>query len=186
MPSETEFADLDARCRDQVGVASDNCGSRDSTSSLVGLRIASAGKGMPDELVKSRVLTGETPTEWIGSLASRYEALLRASRAISPYREPVALFRALASELQHAVTFDYLGLFLYDESLNKIQMPVLHVVNGPGVAIPADLRPEETIPGGFITINTPWLSCMHVTNAASLGLWRFTGDVGFSPQSCFL
>jgi PAS domain S-box-containing protein len=100
---------------------------------------------MPDELVKSRVPTGETPREWIGSLASRYEALLRASRAISSYREPVALFRALASELQHAVTFDYLGLFLYDESLNKIEMPVLHVVNGPGVAIPADLRPEETI-----------------------------------------
>jgi PAS domain S-box-containing protein len=145
MPWDTEFANLDAGCRDHVGVASDNLGSRDRSSPLVGLRTASAGEGMPDDLVNSRVPTGETPREWIGSLASRYEALLRASRAIGSYREPVALFRALASELQHAVTFDYLGLFLYDESLNKIEMPVLHVVNGPGVAIPADLRPEETI-----------------------------------------
>ena len=100
---------------------------------------------MPEELVKLRVLTGEMPTAWIGSLATRYEALLRASRAISAYREPVALFRALAGELRNAVKFDYLGLILYDESLNKIEMPVLHVVHGPGVEIPADLRPEESI-----------------------------------------
>ena len=143
MPWDTEFANLDAGSREHVGVASDNVGSRDASSPFAALR--TAGEGMPNELVKSRAPTGETPREWIGSLASRYEALLRASRAISSYREPVALFRALASELQHAVTFDYLGLFLYDESLNKIEMPVLHVVNGPGVAIPADLRPEETI-----------------------------------------
>jgi len=145
MPWDTEFADLDAGCRNHVGVATDNVGSRDSSSLPVGLRTASASEGVPDKVVKSRVLTGETPREWIGSMASRYEALLRASRAISSYREPVALFRALASELQHAVTFDYLGLFLYDESLNKIEIPVLHVVNGPGVAIPADLPAEATI-----------------------------------------
>jgi PAS domain S-box-containing protein len=145
MPSDTEFADLDAGCRDHVGLVSDNVGSGDSSSLPVGLRTAGAGQEMPDKLVKSRVLTGEISREWIGSMASRYEALVRASRAISSYREPVALFRALAGELQHAVTFDYLGLFLYDESLNKIEMPVLHVVNGPGVAIPADLRAEETI-----------------------------------------
>jgi PAS domain S-box-containing protein len=139
MPSESEFGGvyLDAGCRNQVGASSDNVGNRESSSPLLGLRTASAAEGMPDELVKSR---SESP-----SLASRYEALLRASRAISSYREPVALFRALAGELQHAVTFDYLGLFLYDESLNKIEMPVLHVVNGPGVAIPADLRAQETI-----------------------------------------
>jgi PAS domain S-box-containing protein len=145
MASETEFADLDAGGRHHVRVASDNVGSRDSSSLPVGLRTARAGGGPPDKLVKSRVLIGKTPREWIESMASRYEALLRASRAISSYREPVALVRALACELQHAVTFDYLGLFLYDESLNKIEMPVLHVVNGTGVAIPADLRAEETI-----------------------------------------
>ena len=132
---------------------------------------------MPDELVKSR---GESP-----SLVSRYEALLRASRAISSYREPVALFRALASELQHAVTFDYLGLFLYDESLNKIEMPVLHVVNGPGVAIPADLRAQETITWWVYHNQQPVLSRTHLRKVVSLESWRFTKDAEFSPRSCF-
>ena len=145
MPSDTEFADLDAGCWDHIGSASDNAGSGDSCSLPVGLSTAGAAQQMQDKVVKSRVLAGEISRERIGSMASRYEALVRASRAISSYREPVALFHALAGELKHAVTFDYLGLFLYDESLNKIEMPVLHVVNGPGVAIPADLRAEETI-----------------------------------------
>ena len=100
---------------------------------------------MPEQVLKSHVLAGPVTTEWAGSEAGRYEALRRVSRAISSYREPAALFRALADELQNAVRFDYLGLILYDELLNKIEIPVLHVVNGPGVAVPADLRPEDTI-----------------------------------------
>jgi formate hydrogenlyase transcriptional activator len=100
---------------------------------------------MPEQVLKSHVLTGSMATEWSGSQAGRYEALRRVSRAISSYREPTALFRALADELQNAVRFDYLGLILYDELLNKIEIPVLHVVNGTGVAVPADLRPQDTI-----------------------------------------
>jgi PAS domain S-box-containing protein len=95
--------------------------------------------------VKARLLDDAKPTEWIESVAGRYEALLRASRAINAYREPAALFRALAGELQDALKFDYLGLILYDESLNKIEMPVMEVLNGSGVTIPADLRAEDTI-----------------------------------------
>jgi PAS domain S-box-containing protein len=79
------------------------------------------------------------------SLTNRYEALLRASHAINAHREPAALFRALAGELRPAVKFDFIGLFLYDVSLNKIEMPVLEVVNGAGLALPDDLRAEETI-----------------------------------------
>ncbi len=78
-------------------------------------------------------------------LTNRYEALLRASRAINAHREPASLFRALASELRQAVTFDFIGLFLYDELLNRIEMPVLEVVNGVGLALPADLCAEDTI-----------------------------------------
>lgn len=100
---------------------------------------------MSEEALKSHVLTGSMPMECAGAEAGRYEALRRVSRAISSYGEPRALFHALADELQNAVRFDYLGLVLYDELLNRIEIPVLHVVNGPGVAIPADLRPEDTI-----------------------------------------
>ena len=77
--------------------------------------------------------------------AGRFEALLRVSRAIGAYREPADLFRALASELQHAVTFDFVALFLYDELRNRIEMPVMEVVNGAGIILPSDLRAEETI-----------------------------------------
>src|SRR5260370_39818897 len=84
-------------------------------------------------------------TEWAGSEAGQNEAVRGVCGAISSHREPAALFRALGDELQKAVRFDYLGLILYDELLNKIEIAVLHVVNGPGVAVPADLRPEDTI-----------------------------------------
>lgn len=73
-------------------------------------------------------------------LTNRYEALLHTSHAINAHREPASLFRALASELRQAVTFDFIGLFLYDELLNRIEMPVLEVVNGVGLTLPAVLK----------------------------------------------
>ena len=79
------------------------------------------------------------------SLASRYESLLQVSRAVNAYRDPAQLFRALANELKHAVEFDFVGLFLYDESRNRVEMRVLEILDGPGITYPADLRPEDTI-----------------------------------------
>jgi PAS domain S-box-containing protein len=96
-------------------------------------------------LTEPSIATCDTPAATIGWPVSRYETLLSISRAINSYRDPAALFRALANELQKAVKFDFLGLLLYDESENKIQMPVLEVVNGRGVIVPEDLRAEDTI-----------------------------------------
>ncbi len=79
------------------------------------------------------------------SLVTRYEALIRVSRAINVHRDPKELFRVLASELRSVVNFDYVALFLYDEAANKIQNPVLETIEGPGFAIPSDFPPEETI-----------------------------------------
>ena len=98
-----------------------------------------------DQLLERRVPADDQSSEWAGSFASRYESLLRVSRAINSYREPAALFRALANELRGAVKFDFLGLVLYDEAHNKFLAPVLEVVNGSGVVIPPDLRAEDTI-----------------------------------------
>jgi PAS domain S-box-containing protein len=98
-----------------------------------------------DQLLERRAPVDDQSSEWAGSFASRYESLLRVSRAINSYREPAALFRALAKELQDAVKFDFLGLLLYDEAQNKFLVPVLEVVNGPGVVTPPGLRAEETI-----------------------------------------
>ena len=78
------------------------------------------------------------------SQSARYEALFRVSRAIASYRDPKELFRVLASELHRVVDFDFIGLFLYDEATNKIDVPVLETAKSPAFAIPEDFPPEDT------------------------------------------
>ena len=78
--------------------------------------------------------------------AVRYEALLRVLHMLTAQRDPQALFRALASELRHVVTFDGLSIALYDEAAHKLHVPVLEVVNRPDVVPPSDFPPEERIP----------------------------------------
>jgi len=89
--------------------------------------------------------TVNATTDLPNALVSRYEALLRVSQAISAYREPAELFRALAGELRNVVNFDYVGLFLVDESRNKVEMPVMEVLRGTGLILPPDLRAEDMI-----------------------------------------
>jgi PAS domain S-box-containing protein len=79
------------------------------------------------------------------SLAERYEALFRVSHAVGVYRDPKELFRVLANELRHAVDFDFVGLFLYDEATNTFRNPVLETLHGRGISIPPDFPPEKTI-----------------------------------------
>lgn len=51
----------------------------------------------------------------------------------------------MADELRHAVRFDFVAVFLYDEASHKIRNPVLETVSGPGFALPDDFPAEETI-----------------------------------------
>jgi len=76
---------------------------------------------------------------------ARHEALFRVSRAINVYRDPRELFKVLAIELRHIVDFDFVALFLYDQTRNKIHNAVLETLEGPGFAIPSDFPAEETI-----------------------------------------
>ena len=98
-----------------------------------------------NDLLEPGVLDAGPTTGSVGLIASRYEALLSTSRTINSYRDPAKLFRALANELKNAVKFNFVGLLLYDESNNRVEMPVLEVVDGHGVVIPEDLRAEDTI-----------------------------------------
>jgi hypothetical protein len=76
--------------------------------------------------------------------AVRYEALLRVLQMLTAQRDPQALFRVLASELSHAVTFDGISIVIYDEAAHKIRFHMVEVINQPGVVPPPDLTPEET------------------------------------------
>jgi len=77
--------------------------------------------------------------------AARYEALLRASQAISAQRDPKAVFRVLVSELRHVVVFDSIGVVLYDEATHKVYWHGLEVVNQWGAVPPSDFAPEEMV-----------------------------------------
>jgi formate hydrogenlyase transcriptional activator len=77
--------------------------------------------------------------------AARYEALLRVLQMLTAQRDPKALFRELASELRHVVTFDGICIVLYDEATSKVHLQLLEIVNQPGAALPSDLPPEETM-----------------------------------------
>lgn len=79
------------------------------------------------------------------SLLARHEALFRVSRAINVYRDPRELFKVLALELRDIVDFDFVALFFYDQTTNKIQNAVLETLEGPGLIIPSDFPAEETI-----------------------------------------
>jgi formate hydrogenlyase transcriptional activator len=71
--------------------------------------------------------TAEAMTRAMGAMqtqleqphAARYETLFRVSQAISVYRDPQDLFRALASELCSVVRFDGIGVVQFDEAGNK-------------------------------------------------------------------
>jgi formate hydrogenlyase transcriptional activator len=76
---------------------------------------------------------------------ARYEALLRASQAISAQRDPKAVFRVLVSELRYVVAFDSIGVVLYDEATHKIYWHGLEIVNQPHAAPPSDFVPEEMV-----------------------------------------
>jgi PAS domain S-box-containing protein len=78
------------------------------------------------------------------SLPARYEALFSVSRAVAAYREPKELFRVLAREMHRVVDFDFLGLFLYDEATNHLEVPVLETVKDPAFTIPEGFPAEHT------------------------------------------
>jgi formate hydrogenlyase transcriptional activator len=67
------------------------------------------------------------------------------SRVLGAYRDPKELFRILADELKRTVDFNFVGLFLYDESSNTVHNPLLETMGGRGFAIPANFPAEDTI-----------------------------------------
>jgi formate hydrogenlyase transcriptional activator len=64
---------------------------------------------------------------------------------LTAQRDPKALFRVLTSELRHVVAFDGICIVLYDEAAHKIHSYMLEIMNQPGVVLPSDLMPEETM-----------------------------------------
>ena len=65
--------------------------------------------------------------------------------AISAQRDPKAVFRVLVSELRHVVTFDAIGVVLYDDATRQRYWHGLEIVNQPDAVPPSDFAPEEMV-----------------------------------------
>ena len=89
----------------------------------------------------------------IPTLRERFQALLSVAESITSCREPQELFRRLAGELQRVVSFDRIGLLLYDAERGVTQAQVLEPANAaPG---PAEVRVGDTPFGWVIESQQP-------------------------------
>ncbi len=77
--------------------------------------------------------------------AARYEALLRLLQLLITQRDPTALFRTLASELRHVVSFDGISLVVYDEAVRTVRFSMLEIVNPSEEVPPSEVPLEETL-----------------------------------------
>lgn len=85
--------------------------------------------------------------------AARYEALLRLLQLLITQRDPTALFRTLASELRHVVSFDGISLVVYDEAVRTVRFSMLEIVN------PSEEVPPSEVPLAGAAADrglTPW------------------------------
>jgi len=85
--------------------------------------------------------------DWI-SLAERFQALVSVAESITSCREPEELFRRLAGELQRVVTFDFLGLALYEPERGVTRPQVLDTASM--VFTPRPEAPVEETPAGWV------------------------------------
>ena len=77
------------------------------------------------------------------STVARYEALIRVSEALRAYHDRDTLFRSLARELRPVVRFSFLGLGLYDEHTDGLDLRVLEATGKP--LPPPQLAAEESL-----------------------------------------
>jgi formate hydrogenlyase transcriptional activator len=79
------------------------------------------------------------------SVASRYEALIRVSQAVSAHREPRKLFEVLVDELHRVIEFDGIGIAQYDESTGAIEWHVSIHCEEPNPDLTDKCVPNETM-----------------------------------------
>ena len=102
-------------------------------------------RGFAAEPVPGGGLSAPSHAQTAVQIEDRYEALFRVSQAISAHRDPEELFHVLASELRHAVEFQYINVVLYDETSNSLSCHLLDTGSWPAVFPPSELPPEERL-----------------------------------------
>jgi formate hydrogenlyase transcriptional activator len=105
------------------------------------------------------------------TLSERFQALLSVAESITACREPEALFRRLGAELQRAVRFDNLALFLYDAERGSTGPPQVHL----DIASMVFHTPPTDMVEGLEDTPTPWViesqQPLTVTDTAAETRW---------------
>jgi formate hydrogenlyase transcriptional activator len=79
------------------------------------------------------------------ALATRYETLVRVSRAIGAHRDLKELFGILADELHEVVQFDLVEVSLRDQDSGAFQNYLIDMASRLELVAEEDLTPEETL-----------------------------------------
>ena len=79
------------------------------------------------------------------ALATRYETLVRMSRAIGAHRDLKELFGILMDELRGVVQFDFIGVSLRDQDSDKFQSYFIDMASRSELVPEGQLMPEETL-----------------------------------------
>ena len=91
-------------------------------------------------------------------LAARYETLMRVSRAIGAHQNASGLFAALVDELDGAVDFDAIGVFLKSENSDRFQNHFVDMESRSVLVTEETLSPEETFISSVYERQESWLS----------------------------
>jgi formate hydrogenlyase transcriptional activator len=79
------------------------------------------------------------------ALTTRYETLVRVSRAVGAYRDPKDLLGILMDELQGMLQFDFVGVYLRDQNSDTFQNYFIDVAGRSALVPEEQLTPEETL-----------------------------------------
>src|SRR6266852_4004956 len=84
-----------------------------------------------DGSLRSHSMPDDQPTSPGLDPISRYEGLLRVSRAIARHTSVAELLRAISEQLHLVVPFDYLMLVLHDAQMDEMRLVVLEPADTP-------------------------------------------------------
>jgi formate hydrogenlyase transcriptional activator len=91
------------------------------------------------------------------ALATRYETLMRVSRAIGAHQNAKDLFAALVAELTGVVDFDAIGVFLKCQNSDRFQNHFVDTESRSILVAEENLSPEETFVSSVYERQESWL-----------------------------
>src|SRR5580693_4061613 len=91
------------------------------------------------------------------ALATRYETLMRVSRAIGAHQNAQDLFAALVDELNGVVDFDAIGVFLKCQHSDRFQNHFVDMESRSILVAEENLSPQETFVSSVYERQEPWL-----------------------------